>query len=531
MQVRNGTLPDPVGGESDDPEREAIRKLMDPAALEARLAVARARRAEVMAAKGKGSRDADRAPLPKGPVAPIPSEDVRADKEVPSNPPMTFPLAARTRMSAQAKERPNQFAESAPPASYNAVAVIHDTDRQPAKRLEAVSDEDGHAVVPHVAVPRKRQSPVLIAAILLSGAAIGAVSTLMLQFKGWQIAIVPPAVESGLEPRDGAEPAPAPSEAAGSETVAPVTVTAGAPAPAAGGSPADAVPAAVSERPEFPDTASGQEVAAIDWPSTGEPIRRSPLPDLSSAEPVGTSVPQIASLPWPAPEPPVTNALQASSFDIGIPVFPDLPAGRGPDPLDLRLSMADTPSLPPVPREDALPSPSPPAESPLAAESPEAEPAITPRTSRVALHFPAVSPAEADQVSAELTKAGFADVAAYPASIQISSTQVRYYHESDRAAAEEVAASTSTAFDGAAVAVRSFTNSQSRPPEGFLEVWLQGDAPTAPPRAQARASGASGRAQDPVDRATAAARRVTQQERERQRLAGAVQELLRDQLD
>ncbi|WP_299819921.1 hypothetical protein [uncultured Jannaschia sp.] len=524
-------MPDHNDGRSD-PEREAIRKLMDPEALEARLAVARARRAEVLAAKAAKVQQAEPGPGSKKPEVadnPVPSDRKRPLRPRPEGAPSPDLRAPGPGLPALAGGRPIRSTDGEPARPLRPVAVIHDTDRSASAPRAAMPGASGLRVVSPVVTERKRRTPVLAAAVLLAGIALGAASTLVLQFQGWQIAIVPPAADEAAS-TVRAQTASEPAKIATAEQPAPAPSAA---TPAAG--PEDAAPSSVPPRtgsegrPALAnDAAADGEVASVPdaLPAPGPPVRAGSRPGLAPADAVGTGDATPVAPLRPGAVPPAATAVQRPVSDDGASVPPALPqdAKTGPvalataSPATLRPSVErDAPLAPPA-------NPAPPSQTATAAP-PASQPA------RVAVHYPAVAPAEADLVSAELSDAGFADVTVYPASIRISSTQVRFYHESDRAAAEAVAASTSTAFDGAAVAVRSFTDAGARPPEGFLEVWLQGEG--APPVARARAAAPATRAasEDAVSRAATAARRVTQQERERQRLAGAVERLLLDQLE
>ena len=544
MQVRTGTLPEHIDRKSDDAERDAIQKLMDPDALEARLAVARARRAEVLAAKAEAARLAEEKRTAPAALEPVPSDaptGARAAPTIPEGVSRTFGLAAGLQQSALANARPDPSAAGTP---TTARAARPDPDRRkpapvptpPAAEPDAAPPD----ALPQDAVAPRRRSPVLIAAILLAGAALGAVSTLALQFQGWQIAIVPPVSDGAPAQGPAPEPETAPIETTDARpAIASPSTTPADPVSAPEVADATPPPVEANDRHGFPEAASDADIAqaTVARPASGTPIPSVALPELARSDPDATSNPRIAALPGPGPAPSAAPPVQAPPADMEPALPTGLQAAPGSDLATPAPGAADIPSQPSLPREDAPLAPPPQTDRvpPAEVATAEADPAPVPvaAASKIAVHFPALFPAEADKLSAELTRAGFDDVTAYPASIRISTTQVRYYHEADRAAAEEIAASTSTAFDGATVAVRSFTDAGAQPPEGLLEIWLEGDGtPAAAPRT-VRAAGTSnttGTSQGEVERAAAAAQRVTQEERARQRLVGAVEQLLRDQL-
>ncbi len=564
MQVRTGTAPEHMDGDSEDSERQAIRDLMDPVALEARLVIARARRAEVLAARAEGAptkRDARRTFGSSAEAlleASIPPAGVRAAGPELDNDLLSLPLAARVRpVAAPAEPDADAAPITVPLAAHRSMALFHN----PARRMPVHPEPAPDAIqtfatthdAPYDGRSRKRRSALLVAAVLLTGAALGAASTVMLQFQGWQIAILPPATEDGPAQATTPEALPAPVETTAADpSVAPPSEEPDALASGSTGAEASVAPPLVGQdsRIAFPSIAAVEDLspATVDPPAAGQPVRTGALPSLTPANPPETPDAQLAGLLQPAPAPLVMKSLQALSFNMGAPAAPPMPRAAEPVPPLVTASTTDMASLPPMPQSDAAPSPPPLAEpaeptpteraaptavelepvEPTPAEPAEPTPAIASPAARIAVHFPALSPAGADKVSAELTDAGFAEVTAYPASIRISSMHVRYYHDGDRAAAERVAASTSTALDGAEVAVRSFTDLRPRPEGGLVEVWLEGDAPASQVAATPPERPVAARSAAP--RASAAAPRVTQREVERQRLVGTVEQLLRERL-
>ena len=74
---------------------------------------------------------------------------------------------------------------------------------------------------------------------------------------------------------------------------------------------------------------------------------------------------------------------------------------------------------------------------------------------------------------AALAAAGVTEAVAVPVSFEVPSTNVRFFHGADQAAAEGLA-SVLGRVAGAAPKARDFTHFSPRPASGTLEVWLAG---------------------------------------------------------
>ena len=93
---------------------------------------------------------------------------------------------------------------------------------------------------------------------------------------------------------------------------------------------------------------------------------------------------------------------------------------------------------------------------------------------RVLLHVSPTARNGAENAIAALEAAGAAEVVAVPVSFEVSRTDVRFFHGTDRAAADEVASVLARRTDGALPQARDFTHFSPRPVSGDLEVWLAG---------------------------------------------------------
>ena len=108
-----------------------------------------------------------------------------------------------------------------------------------------------------------------------------------------------------------------------------------------------------------------------------------------------------------------------------------------------------------------------------AAETPPPAPLPT----RVTIHYPPSAAAEAERTSAALAAAGVARVGIVPVRLDISRSNVRFYHQRDGASAETVVAL--IAAGGEPPLARDFTDYKTPAAPGALEIWLAGDSGTA----------------------------------------------------
>jgi hypothetical protein len=147
---------------------------------------------------------------------------------------------------------------------------------------------------------------------------------------------------------------------------------------------------------------------------------------------------------------------------------------RGPEPAGLAVPSAETaPPRAHVPDETVL--------ALLGAAAPHAntapvrapDPALSALAVRVLLHYPPSARGFANAAMAALEAAGVTEAVAVPVSFEVPSTNVRYFHGTDQAAAEGLA-SVLGRVAGAPPKARNFTHFSPRPESGTLEVWLAG---------------------------------------------------------
>ncbi len=160
-------------------------------------------------------------------------------------------------------------------------------------------------------------------------------------------------------------------------------------------------------------------------------------------------------------------------------IAPHLP----PAPYDQTVEIDRAPAAPTaitIPAAPRLPEPP----TTVALASPEAAVAPPPPAGalaglRIVAHLPPSVPAEeAAVLIAALQAAGPAELRQGRAGVSIRASNVRYFHEADRAAAEAVAAIATAA--GAPTVARDFTDFSPTPPPGAVEFWLAGEAPARP---------------------------------------------------
>jgi hypothetical protein len=209
--------------------------------------------------------------------------------------------------------------------------------------------------------------------------------------------------------------------------------------------------------------------------------------------------------------PALRPALQVSVPDLPFASAPEkltmLPASFArPAPQEERAAAA---ARPPDPAPSAMePPPGPPQATlpdPIAAAQPVAPPgAIGPQ--RVNVMAPeTVGAAELTSTIASLQDAGFTLGETDRVPFKVSESHVRFYHDGDKALAEALAAQV----DGEA---RDFTAAEINPPDGLIELWLEGggttQAATKPARKPARPQTARAAAKDGKSRSEDAAIRA-----------------------
>ncbi|TPE48845.1 hypothetical protein [Amaricoccus solimangrovi] len=274
-----------------------------------------------------------------------------------------------------------------------------------------------------------------------------------------------------------ARPVPAPSATAPEEEPArdEAAVTAGAP------------PEAMADSPGAPRAGAEEEAPApkLSAPGDGE------TGTLASAAPLGElAAPDARAAIGPLRLPELAPD-QAADEAAATPPVPEAPQALRPA---MPRAATETP-----PADPSAPEPEAPAGQ---VSAPVAPPAATPpdeatlAQARVSVHYPPSAAGTANELAAALRDAGAGTAAVLPAGFSVSSTNVRYYHPEDRAAALAVAALASGA---GPVETRDFTNFRPQPLPGVVEIWLRGTgssgggvaarspAPvTAAPRAQAQ---------------------------------------------
>jgi hypothetical protein len=281
-------------------------------------------------------------------------------------------------------------------------------------------------------------------------------------------------------------PAPAPVETARSETSE----------AAGGGAPPIAEPdlAAATEGWELPDLT----VARLQLPQASAPPQEpaSGHPATPLSQPAQDVLPEI-----PAP------AEALATPDAEAPTLPGPPAATNRPPAPGAAESRVLPGGPDVltpPQTDERPAARPPlpgmdtaattavgmgadeaaADTGDAEESaPAAQQVASPR--RILVHAPSgLTPGEAEGAIAAVDAAGFVAATRVPVQLTIGSTNVRYYHPEDAAAAEAIAASIAEQTGSPALA-RDFTEFRPQPLAGTIEVWLAGQPGGSAPVAQA----------------------------------------------
>ncbi len=271
-----------------------------------------------------------------------------------------------------------------------------------------------------------------------------------------------------------------------------------APRAVAGSMPSTAAPRL--ELPEVPDrpaaggnAAPGAVLAAVAAPAAPDAATAAP-----EAAPVVPQGPTDAVLRLAAAAPRIAPPFEGAA--PGIDLTPPAPP-RPTAPPAASAEAAPVTGTPP----EILPEVLPDSESPVAAaegiavpEEPEPAPSAPPRADAVLVHVlvPADGAAQtAETLSEAVAALGYTRREPAPVSITIRQTQVRFYHPEDAEAAQLVA-------ETVGGPARDFTAFRPSPPEGTIEVWIEGEAPP-PPAAGARACAGSGAGRSAASTATA----------------------------
>ena len=255
-----------------------------------------------------------------------------------------------------------------------------------------------------------------------------------------------------------------------SPAVAAVTTeTSSTPAPTPAPTPAQTVDATLGGPTADLDRVDGDELPGDE--SDGDRLaQRTPekldaLPQTGWDEPVAATVPQPTWMPKPRPQ----HLAQPSPDEESTDEFPAASAVSSVPEVD----PADRRKYPPEPAAD-LGGREAPAERLGAWEDPLAAPASSPLTdARVVIHRPrsGASSGAGDLLSVLRTRGvGVSEIRNVGASV--SQPDIRFFHERDRAVAEQVNRLLSR--QGYRPAVKDFTHYRQPPSRGTVEVWLPG---------------------------------------------------------
>lgn len=151
-------------------------------------------------------------------------------------------------------------------------------------------------------------------------------------------------------------------------------------------------------------------------------------------------------------------------------------------------------------------------------------------SARISVNYPATAAGTANEIAVALRAAGAGTANVVPVGFSVSSTNVRYYHAQDRAAAEALAELASGA---GPVETRDFTSFRPQPLPGVVEIWLRGAGSSGGGAATARSSApaATTTARTPArtQAPSTSARDLEAEEVERMLLSREVERLLRQQ--
>lgn len=236
------------------------------------------------------------------------------------------------------------------------------------------------------------------------------------------------------------------------------------------GRPVAPAPAVVAVEPlaAAPSPSASDSVASPDAPSAAEATP--PLPDpealgaaTAAVAPPAIDLPVPAAEPAPAPPDALEAAVAAAPFDTATAAAVAPGAETAPETAPEAAPMREL-----APRPRAAPAPT-------VASGPVA-PADGALPTRVTIHYPASGLAAAEDARAALAAAGVADVRLLPVRLDISRSNVRFYHAADGAAATTVAGLLSDG--GEPPLARDFTDYRTPAAAGTLEVWLAGTSGT-----------------------------------------------------
>lgn len=258
------------------------------------------------------------------------------------------------------------------------------------------------------------------------------------------------------------------------------------------------------------------ELAAPGAPATIGPLRLPELaPDQHADEPVAALPPPPAVEEAPMEEVAVEDApgSEIAAIDqlVAAPADPEAATTDSPT----EASPTEAPAEPVVDMSDAT--------------------ALA--SARISVNYPATAAGTANEIAVALRAAGAGAANVVPVGFSVSSTNVRYYHAQDRAAAEALAA---LAAGAGPVETRDFTSFRPQPLPGVVEIWLRGSGSSG----GGSSGGGTATTQDVAPAATArtttrtpartpaqppSARDLEAEEVERMLLSREVERLLRQQ--
>ncbi len=109
---------------------------------------------------------------------------------------------------------------------------------------------------------------------------------------------------------------------------------------------------------------------------------------------------------------------------------------------------------------------------PAGAAQPVPAPVTGAASSRIVVHYNANSRQAARQMAYMLAQAGFGESEMRPVQLSVSTTNVRYFHEENRAAAAAVAEILRAAWGQSQL--KDYTDYTPSPSVGTIEIWLRG---------------------------------------------------------
>lgn len=230
------------------------------------------------------------------------------------------------------------------------------------------------------------------------------------------------------------------------------------------------VPAALSPAESAPEALLGTAMVS-GFAGDAAPVLSTPV-----AVAAAVSAPDSLTSPIPASAQAAELAPLSEAPRLDAPVAERLVAARMPGGPDARLAGAVPAALPDMSLADALPD-----AAASALPPPPAPPAYAGMS--VLVMVPEGFPTDAaTSLQGALISAGFGETRLTPGARAVKQTQVRYYHAADAEAAGRAA-------EIAGARLRDFTDYDTLPPDGTIELWLAalpGEEPTEAPAPKAK---------------------------------------------